>query len=205
MAPPDSLDRLGIFGGTFDPPHTGHLLAATDAAELLGLDRLWFVPNAIQPLKGSGHGSPAHRLEMVRRLVAGDERFDVEPLEIEREGLSYSVDTVTVFAERFPRAARFLLIGADVTTSFERWREPRRIRELATVVVLHRAGDAARSRTQGDAAAGDDVLAGARWLETRRIDISSTEIRARVREGRSIRGFVPDAVAEYIAAAGLYR
>ena len=205
MAPPDAPARLGIFGGTFDPPHTGHLLAATDAAELLELDRLWFVPNAIQPLKGAGHGPSADRLEMVRRMVANDERFDVEPLEIERAGLSYTVDTVAVFAERFPDAARFLLIGADVTGSFDRWREPRQIRQLATVVVLQRAGDAARAPGQVGTADEGDVLAGARWLETRRIDISSTEIRARVRAGRSIRGFVPDAVAEYIAAAGLYR
>lgn len=205
MAPPGTPARLGIFGGTFDPPHTGHLLAATDAAELLGLDRLWFVPNAIQPLKGSGHGAPADRLEMVRRMVANDGRFDVESLEIDRAGLSYTVDTVAVFAERFPDAARFLLIGADVTSSFDRWREPRRIRELATVVVVHRAGDAARPGGLGGGDAEGGVLAGARWLETRRIDISSTEVRARVREGRSIRGFVPDAVAEYIAAAGLYR
>ncbi len=204
MAQPNAPARLGIFGGTFDPPHTGHLLAATDAAEVLGLDRLWFVPNATQPLKGSAHGSPDDRLEMVRRLVAGDSRFDVDALEIERTGLSYTVETVAAFAERFPGAARFLLIGADVTSSFDRWREPRRIAELATIVILHRAGDDVRPDGEEKTHAGEGALAGAQWLETRRIDISSTEIRARVREGRSIRGFVPDAVAEYIAAAGLY-
>ena len=197
--------RLGIFGGTFDPPHIGHLLAATDAAERLELDRLWFIPNAVQPLKGSAHGSAADRLEMVRRLVDGDERFDVESMEIDRQGLSYTVDTVAEFARRFPHALRFLLIGADVITSFDRWREPRRIRELANVVVLQRADCVTGSGGQGQLAAGGGALAEAQWLETRRVDISSTEIRARVREGRSIRGFVPHAVAEYIATAGLYR
>ena len=205
MSGPNNPARLGIFGGTFDPPHTGHLLAATDAAEVLGLDRLWFVPNAIQPLKGAGHGSASHRLEMVRRLVAGDERFAVEPLEIERQGASYTVDTVTVFAERYPSSTRFLLIGADVTETFDKWREPGRIRDLAEVVVMRRAGDGSGERPGGEKHAGSGSLAGARWLETRRIDISSTEIRERVRAGKTIRGFVPDAVAEYIAAAGLYR
>ena len=204
MSGRDTPTRVGIFGGTFDPPHTGHLLAATDASEVLGLDRLWFVPNAIQPLKGAGQGSPADRLEMVRRLVVGDARFGVDPMEIEREGPSFTVETVSVFAERFPGARRFLLIGADVTETFDRWRQPDRISELAEIVVLHRAGEPDRpGLSEGNVSSG--ALAGARWLETRRIDISSTEIRGRVRTGKSIRGFVPDAVAEYIAAAGLYQ
>ena len=199
------MTRLGVFGGTFDPPHNGHLLAATDAAETLGLDVLWFVPNATQPLKGPGHGSPADRLEMVRRMVGSDPRFAVDSLEIERDGLSFTVDTLSVFAQRFPAAQRFLLIGADVTGTFSRWREPRRIRDLAEVVVLQRPsglpGDVERKDHVGVSAG----LEGARWLQTRRMDLSSTEVRERVRAGKPIRGFVPDAVAEYIAAAGLYR
>jgi nicotinate-nucleotide adenylyltransferase len=197
--------RLGVFGGTFDPPHNGHLLAATDAAESLDLDILWFVPNATQPLKGAGHGTPADRLEMVKLMVRGDARFGVDSLEIERDGLSYTVDTVADFARRFPNARRFLLIGADVTGTFSRWREPQRIRELAEIVVLQRATTPPDEPPQPASADASDGLDGATWLQTRRIDVSSTEIRERVRTGKSIRGFVPDAVAEYIAAAGLYR
>ena len=197
--------RLGIFGGTFDPPHNGHLLAATDATESLNLDILWFVPNATQPLKGAGQGTPADRLEMVKLMVLGDARFGVDSLEIERDGLSYTVDTVADFAQRFPTATRFLLIGADVTGTFSRWREPRRIRELAGVVVLQRTATPPDEPSQPGPSDASDGLDGATWLQTRRIDVSSTEIRERVRTGRSIRGFVPDAVAEYIAAAGLYR
>ena len=204
MSGQDNPTRLGIFGGTFDPPHTGHLLAATDAAEVLELDRLWFVPNAVQPLKGAGQGSPVDRLEMVRRLVGNDSRFAVDPLEIEREGPSYTVDTACAFAERYPDATRFLLIGADVTATFDKWREPARILELVKIIVLHRLEDRRGSEGGGPGLA-DNLLAGARWLQTRRIDISSTEIRRRVQTRKSIRGFVPDAVAEYIAAAGLYR
>ena len=199
------MTRLGIFGGTFDPPHNGHLLAATDAAESLGLDVLWFVPNATQPLKGAGQGSPADRLEMVRRMVGQDPRFAVDSLETERDGLSYTVDTLSVFAERFPEAHRYLLIGADVTGTFSKWREPRRIRELAEIVVLRRAsGPRNDARDTGSEEAAPE-LEGVRWLQTRRLDLSSTEVRERVRAGKPIRGFVPDAVAEYIAAAGLYR
>ena len=201
------MTRLGIFGGTFDPPHNGHLLAAVDAVEALELDKLWFVPNATQPLKGAGQGSPGDRLEMVRRMAGQDPRFAVDALEIERDGLSYTVDTVSDFARRFPRATRFLLIGADVTTTFSQWRQPERVRELAEVIVLHRQSDGqARGAIAVESELRDEhYLRGARRLATRRVDISSTEVRERVSAGKSIRGFVPDAVAEYIAAAGLYR
>ena len=195
--------RIGIFGGTFDPPHTGHLIAAGDAAEALELDRLWFVPNARQPLKGSVQAAPSDRLEMVRRLVGTDSRFGVDSLEIDRAGTSFTVDTLGVFADRYPEARRFLLIGADAAATFREWREPRRIVELAEVAIMERADGTAEPRRA--VREDDDLLAGARWLRTRRIDISSTEIRERVRDGRSIRGFVPDAVAEYIVAARLYR
>ena len=133
---------------------------------------------------------------MVRRLVEGDERFEVSAVEIERGGLSYTVDTLADLAGRWPSAELFWLIGADAVRTFDKWREPGKIVELATVVVLQRAGDAA----------GTGTMPGTpRWLSTRRIDISSTEIRERVREGKSIRGFVPDAVADFIAAEQLYR
>jgi nicotinate-nucleotide adenylyltransferase len=193
--------RLGIFGGTFDPPHTGHLLAASDAVDALELDVLWFIPNATQPLKGPGHGSPLQRLEMVQRLTGGDPRFAVDSIEIDRKGISYTVDTIAEYASRFPAAARFLFIGADVTGTFDQWREPARIRELAEVVILQRTSDP----ETGGSARVSPLLADARWLDTRRVDVSSTEIRDRVRRGKPIRGFVPDAVAAYIAAARLYQ
>lgn len=189
--------RIGLLGGSFDPPHNGHLLAAGDAFDELALDRLCFIPAAIQPLKrDGGTASPADRLAMVRLLIAGDARFAVDAVEIDRGGLSYTVDTLSALAEREPAADRYLLVGADVLPSFGKWREPERIAELATVVVLQRAGETVDlSRAP----------LGFRALATRRIDVSSTEIRRRVREGKSIRGFVPDSVAAYIAAERLYR
>lgn len=188
-----------MLGGSFDPPHVGHLLAAVDAFESLALDQLVFIPAAIQPLKaGLAAASAAHRMEMVRRLVGGDSRFGVDAIEAERPGVSFSVDTVAAYAERYPAAERFFLVGADVVDSFSSWREPDRIARLATIVVVRR----------GEAPPASDANGGSvafRQLETRRVDVSSTEVRARVRAGLSIHGFVPPAVAEYIETAGLYR
>ncbi|HTR77007.1 MAG TPA: nicotinate (nicotinamide) nucleotide adenylyltransferase [Gemmatimonadaceae bacterium] len=190
--------RLGIMGGSFDPPHVGHILAATDAFDALGLDRLVFVPTGIQPLKGeTQQASPAARLHMVRLAVGGDARFEVDSIEIDRAGLSYSVETLTAFASRFPAAERFFLVGADVLATFQQWRHPDRIAELVEVVVLRRGDDPAGERMA--------AVAGARALPTRRIDVSSSEIRHRVRQGLSIRGFVPERVAEYIGVEGLYK
>lgn len=192
--------RLAIFGGSFDPPHVGHLLAASDAFEQLSLDRVILVPAANQPLKAGRANAPtAHRLEMARLLVAGDPRFEVSNVEVERGGLSFTVDTLMHFATLYPNADRFLLVGADVLGSFGQWREPRRILELAQLVLLERHPGA-----PGALPAALRELEVQR-LPTRRIDVSSTEIRERVRSGRPIRGFVTDAVAAYIEGAALYR
>jgi nicotinate-nucleotide adenylyltransferase len=189
--------RLGIFGGTFDPPHLGHLLVAIDAFEALALDRLVFVPTGRQPLKADVTTAPgAARLAMTRRLVADDARFAVDAMEIERDGLSFTIDTLHAFAARDPEAERYFLLGADAWRSFPRWRSPDEIMRLATVVVLTRGGEPI-----GPAASG---LRAPRVLPTRRIDISSTEIRSRIRAGLSLRGFVPEAVRDYIEANGLY-
>jgi nicotinate-nucleotide adenylyltransferase len=189
--------RLGVLGGTFDPPHMGHLLAASDALELLGLDQLIFVPAAEQPLKREAVvASASDRLAMVRLLVDGDARFRVDPLEIDRGGLSFTVDTLRSLQARHggPDAvALVLLVGEDVIATLPKWREPEALPELADIVVLTRLGGETPSVRVG------------RSIATRRVDVSSTEIRARVRAGQSIHGFVPDAVAAYIAARGLYR
>lgn len=188
--------RIGLLGGSFDPPHTGHLLAASDAFDALSLDRVVLIPTAVQPLKRGTDVTPAEqRLAMTRALVDGDPRFAVDSIEIERGGLSYTVDTLSALAERWPAAELFWLVGTDVTSTFAKWREPARIGELATIVILQRKGE------EPDLSA---MPATARVLPTRRIDVSSTEIRRRVAEGKSIRGFVPESVAELIAAQRLY-
>ena len=189
--------RIGLLGGSFDPPYVGHLLAASDAHEALDLERLVFIPAAVQPLKIDRTTARAEqRLAMTRMLAESDPRFDVDSIEIDRGGLSYTVDTLTTLAAQMPSAELFWLIGADVPQSFAKWRDPERIVELATVVVLQRSGEV----PDLSGLPGPPQL-----LPSRRFDVSSTEIRQRVREGKSIRGFVPDAVAEYIAAERLYR
>lgn len=186
--------NVGIFGGTFDPPHLGHYLAAADAADALTLDRVLWLPAAQQPLKAGGDAAAGtHRLAMTRLTVQGDPRFVAEPLELERGGLSFMIESLRVIRERHPGAALFLLLGMDAAALLPKWREPEGIRALAEVVVLTRGG------------VGETVPAGVAALPTRRVDISATEIRARVRAGRSIRGFVADGVADYIAAHGLYQ
>ena len=192
-----SGDRLGILGGTFDPPHVGHLLAASDAVEALRLDRLLFVPAGVQPFKaGAIVASGAQRLRMLELMTGTDPRFAVDPIEIERGGVSYTVDTLSMMAAREPAARRILLIGADLAAQIGSWREPARIAALAEIVVLARGADGA-----AEAALPVPVTR----LATRRVDVSSTEIRGRVGAGLPIRGFVSDAVADYIASAGLYR
>ena len=188
--------RLGIYGGSFDPPHLGHLLPVIDAAEQLELDGVRYVPASTQPLKvGRASASPADRLAMTERLVQGIPGFSVDPAEIDRPGLSFTVDTLAGLAAAHPGAELFLLLGADAYALFDQWRDPDGIRALATIVVLVR----------GEVAPVPHERPGVLVLQSRRVDISSTELRARVRDGRTIRGFVPDAVADYIAEHRLYR
>lgn len=203
--------RLGLFGGTFDPPHVGHLLAASDAHERLRLDRLVFVPAAQQPLKVGRTVAPAAlRLQMLRAMLEGDHRFAVDPTEIERSGLSFTVDTLTAYAERHADAERFFLLGADSLATLSSWRDPARILSLARMAVLTRAeADGSVVSTEAVRALLRPLL-GTGALEpivlgTRRVDVSATEVRARVREGLSIHGFVVDAVARLIEAERLYR
>jgi len=190
--------RLGVLGGTFDPPHIGHLLAASDACESLSLDKLLFVPAAVPPYKSrSVQGSPAQRLRMLELTVGDDPRFEASRLEVDRDGLSFTVDTLAALSAQLPGASLFMLIGEDLATQIASWRDAARIAELATIVVLVRS-------TAVTASALESSLPMTR-LATRRIELSSTEIRDRVRAGRSIHGFVTDAVAAFIDAAGLYR
>jgi nicotinate-nucleotide adenylyltransferase len=150
---------------------------------------------------------------MVRLAIAQDQRFDVSTIEIERGGLSYTVETLSELAERSPDDQRFLLIGADVLALFAKWRQPERILQLATLAVFTRPSDEtgdARSAwlatsEQWKSLYGELPARSPVFLDTRRIDVSSTEVRERVAGGLSIHGFVPEAVERFIAARDLYR
>lgn len=197
--------RIGIFGGSFDPPHNGHLLAAIDAMEALALDRLQVVPTGVQPLKSGIRTDSRHRLAMTERCFGGLPRVEVDPIEIERGGLSFTVDTVEAYRRQWPAADLHLLIGADAVAGLARWRDPERLLSMVRLVVLSRTVHSGPSPDATDASAIDQWMPGQPIrLATRRVDVSSTEIRARVLDGKSLRGFVPEAVAAYIASTGLY-
>lgn len=195
-------DRIGLFGGSFDPPHVGHLLALSDALEQLSLNRVQVVPAGIQPLKRVGATDAEHRLAMARLCFGGLPQIEVDPIEIDRSGLSFMVETAEQYVARFPGAELFLLVGADAASALDRWRAPEQLLRLVQLVVLERFDES------GSALAEPwRQWSGIRpplRLGTRRIDVSSSEIRARVASGRSICGFVPESVASYIASAGLY-
>ena len=185
--------RLGVFGGSFNPPHVGHFLIASDAFEALGLDKLLIVPAAANPLKGEPPAAGVlERLRMAEMTFAADPRFEVSSMEIDRGGLSYTVDTLEVLAEQHAGAELVLLLGMDAIRTMEKWKRPERIRELARLAVLTRGGETA------------PLPRGVEAVTTRRIDVSSTEIRARVAAGLSIHGFVFDSVENFISASKLY-
>jgi len=187
--------KVGVFGGTFDPPHTGHLIVAQDAAMALGLDRVLFVPAARPPHKQDIVVSPATvRARMLELALAGDDRFSMDTLELDRTGPSYTVDTLVQLRDRMPDVQWSLLLGADQYAELDSWREPERIRTLAEIAVLMRAGNI-----------GGTLGHGVVSVQVTRIDISATAIRSRVAAGLPIRYLVPPAVEAFIEENGLYR
>jgi nicotinate-nucleotide adenylyltransferase len=200
---------LGVFGGTFDPIHLAHLAVAQEAAETLGLECVVFIPVGQPPHKPGQEVTPAeHRLAMVELAIAGNERFAVDRVELERAGPSYTVDTLE--AMRASRDAAgltadlTLVLSADAFLGLTNWREPRRILELARVVVAPRDGYPAA----GPAFLAEhfpDLADRATFLDGPRLRLSASELRARAAAGRSLRYLVPDAVAAYIGDHGLYQ
>lgn len=188
--------KLGVFGGTFDPPHVGHLVAASDAAQALGLSRVLWVPAAVHPLKRhTVEASPEARLEMARAAVEGDARFTVDALELERTGPSYTVDTLRQLQVREPGAELYFLTGADNLRDLPKWREPEEVARLARLVVVSRLGEGVPAGLPYPAVA----------VPVTRMDVSSTEVRRRVRAGETIRYLVPEPVRAVIERRGLYR
>lgn len=200
--------RLGIFGGSFDPVHYGHLLLAESCREQCGLDEVWFVPAAAPPHKHERALTPsARRFEMLQLAIAAHEQFRVSTLELGRSGLSFTVDTLTELRRQRPDDELFLLMGADSLRDLATWRDPRRICELAIPVAVRRAG-----LPEPDLAVLDGLVEAVQRQAIERyrvqmplVDFSSSDIRSRVASGRSIRYHTPRAVEEYIQSHGLYR
>jgi nicotinate-nucleotide adenylyltransferase len=196
--------RLGLFGGTFDPPHFGHLVVAQEVAEQLSLDRLLFLVAGLPPHKvGEKLSPPAIRLEMTRAAVEGNPLFDVSEVELMREGPTFTVDTLRQFRTAHPDAELFFLLGADQLVEFHEWQEPEAIAGLATLVAVRRNGVDPKQIPPVDLGSGKRL----EFIspDVTRIDLSSSEVRARVREGRSIRYLVPESVRRIIRTHRLYR
>ncbi|QDU27987.1 Nicotinate-nucleotide adenylyltransferase [Anatilimnocola aggregata] len=200
--------KIGIFGGSFDPIHYGHLLLADSAREQLALDQVWFIPAAVAPHKQDRHATNARqRIEMLELAIAGNEHFRLSTIEIDRGGVSYTVETLQTIAEQMPGAELFLLMGADSLRDLLTWREPGRICELAAPVVSRRAG-----APDPDFTSLAHLLSPARLLQLSAlrlempiVELSSTDLRYRARVGQSLRYRTPRAVEEYIRAQQLYR
>jgi nicotinate-nucleotide adenylyltransferase len=188
--------KIGLFGGSFDPVHLGHLLVAQAAVEELGLDKLIFVPAAQSPFKPDSRPAPASaRLRLLRLALAGRTNCEIDEQELRRGGVSYSVDTLRDYAKKFPGADLFYLIGADNVAKLNEWREPDELAKLAEFVVIPRPGE--------PAAKFPKPFRG-RILKGFPVEISSSQIRARVKTGLPIESLVPPFVAEAIHAAKLY-
>lgn len=188
------LERIGVLGGTFDPIHHGHLAAASEVCAALQLDRMLLVPTHVQPFKADVTAAPARdRLEMCRLAVAGDERFEVSAVDVDRGGITYTVDTLRDLAREYPDAQLYFVTGADALERFSQWRDAEVLSTLATFVGVTRPG---HSLGQSDT---PHTL-----VEVPALAVSSTDVRRRVGAGAPIRYLVPRAVADYIAQHDLY-
>jgi len=194
--------RIGIYGGTFDPVHYGHLVLAETCREACRLDEVWFVPAQISPHKVEVRSSPPlNRLDMLEFALAGIPEFRISRIEVERPGPSYTVETLERLHQERPADEWFLFLGADSVADFPTWRAPQRIAELATLVVVN------RGRTSPALASLQEQIPGGRGameVVMPGIDISATDIRRRVSNGNSIRFLVPRAVEHYIREKRLY-
>jgi nicotinate-nucleotide adenylyltransferase len=188
--------KLGIYGGSFNPVHLGHLLVAQAAIEELGLDRLFFIPAAQSPFKPENKIAPAEiRLKLLRLALAGKTNCEIDGQEIRRGGISYSIETLRDYAKRFPSAKLFYLIGADNISKLNEWREADELAKLAEFVVIPRPGEIAVEFPK--------PFRG-RILKGFPLAISSSQIRARVKANLPIENLVPPFVAEAIHAAKFY-
>jgi nicotinate-nucleotide adenylyltransferase len=197
--------RVGLLGGTFNPPHTGHLLMAQEATIAFGLESVWLIPARVPPHKEVAADPGVEvRLELCRLAAAGDPRLVVSRVEADREGPSFTADTLRELHDASPEHDLTFIVGADMARSLPAWREPETVLELATLGVAERDGvsrDAILESLGGLRGVPERV----RFFAMPRFDVSSTLVRARVAEGLPIRHLVPDAVAQYVGEHGLYR
>lgn len=190
--------RIGILGGTFDPIHSGHLILAQELLERFLLHKVIFIPSATPPHKNDKSVSPTqHRFEMTKMAIEDNTRFEISDIELKREGKSYTIDTIRELKKLYPDSDLYLLAGSDALTEFDTWKDPDRIFEEVKVVLGVRPG---YDKIDLD----NPFFKKSIMTEINGLHVSSTQIRHRVREGKSIKYLVPLKVEEYIKAKGLY-
>jgi len=201
-----STERIGVFGGSFDPVHIGHLIIAQDAVEQLELDRLIFVPAAVSPFKQ--HREPVegrHRLEMLRLATADNLRFDVSDIELARGGVSYTIDTIRRLQVEHGGAELFFIIGLDSLKDLHQWYASAELLESCTVVPFGRGGECPDKIMEQSGLSNDwKTKLLERLIRIHEIEVSASEIRMRIAEGLSIQTLVPPEVEMYIAEHHLY-
>ena len=191
--------NIGIFGGTFDPPHVGHLIVAESVQERLALEMILFMPAYLPPHKEDGaFASPGHRLRMLELAVAENPHFRSSDVEIRRRGKSYTIDTLRMLRDRYPADELFLIIGLDNLRIFPTWKEPGEVLKTSSVVVIDRPGV---ERSGID----NEFVKQVRFVQVPTIEISATDLRRRIREGKTIRYLVPESVRSYIEDNKLYQ
>ncbi len=195
---------IAFFGGSFDPVHNGHLILAEDVRELFKFERIIFIPAYVSPLKRTHYAEPADRIFMLERSIFGLKHFDIDRWEVDKGGISYTADTIEYLWRKYNQKP-YLLLGADSLLNFKRWKDPDRVLKRSFIICMEREGKLKEVRNYLKEnfpyfREGKDYF----LVNTRRIDISSTEIRKRVKSGRSIRGMVPYEVEIYIKEKGIY-
>ncbi|WP_240376538.1 nicotinate-nucleotide adenylyltransferase [Bacillus piscicola] len=187
--------KIGLLGGTFDPPHLGHLIIAQEALTALKLDEVWFIPVYTPPHKTRKYmASPEERLEMTKRAVIDNAQFHVSAIELERKGPSYTIDTVKALRAKRPEAQFHFIIGGDMAEQLHTWKDIEELKQMLTFTIAERPGFQAQVR-DGDAF---------QYIEVPQLSISSTMIRQRQEMGRNLRYIVPDSVREFIEERELY-
>jgi nicotinate-nucleotide adenylyltransferase len=191
------MKRIGIFGGTFDPPHKGHIAIALQALKQLSLNTVYFVPAYLPPHKLQHASLTAkHRLKMVKLALAGQKEFKVSTIELRRRGISYTIDTLKGFKKRFPKAEFILIIGADNFAQFSTWKSPKAILQLASLAVY--------KRREFNQSLKNQTIA-FELIKGQLFQVSSTEVRGRIEKGLSISRLIPKSVLLYIEKHSLYR
>lgn len=200
------MKKIGIMGGTFDPPHIGHLAMAKYVKKAMALDEIWFLPTGgITYKESAGLSSPKDRLQMVRRLVAEEPGFRVEPLEAESGKNSYTFETLEALREKFPEDEFVFIVGADSLDYMDRWREPARIFQNCIVAAVNRMGFSSRQCEEKKKMLEEKYHGEIHLISMPAVDISSTRIRQMVRDGEDVQEFVSPEVLAYIKKQRLYQ